>query len=98
MASDNISAPSRESTNTKIGGVKYFESLSKAKSLFFFDLSSTQMMTCFTSILGALGGPTETQTGFVSNVDEILSTDGGIVAEIRSVCLTAGVFSRIDFI
>jgi hypothetical protein len=97
IASDNISAPSRESTNTKIGGVKYFESLSKAKSLFFFDLSSTQRITCFTSIFGALGAPTEIQTGFtVKRVDEILSTDGGMVAENKSVCLVAEMFFRID--
>ena len=97
IASDSISAPSRESTKTKIGGVKYFGSLSKANNLFFFDLSSTQRMTCFTSIFGALGGPTEIHTGFANRVDDIFSTDGGMVAENNRVCLLIGILSRIDF-
>ena len=95
IASDSISAPSRESTNTKIGGVKYFESFSKAKSLLFFDLSSTQRMTCLTSMFGALGAPTEIHAGLDKRLEDILSTDGGTVAENKSVCLTEGRFSRI---
>ena len=96
IASDNMSAPRRESTNTNIGGVKYFELLSKAKSLFFFDLSSTQRIICCTSMFGALGAPTEIQIGLVRRVDEILSTDGGIVAENKSVCLLGEMLCRID--
>ena len=91
----NISAPSFESTNTTTGGRKCLRSLIKSNSLFFFDVSSTQRMICFTDLFGALGGPTDINTGFCSNFDAIFSIDAGMVAENINFWDDAGMCWRI---
>ena len=80
-ASANMSAPILDPTKITTGGIKCFPSETKSNSLFFFDLSSTHNIICFTNLLGVLGGPTDKKIGLDNISVASFSIGCGIVAE-----------------